>query len=662
MPTTRVYAYQSAYINSATPDTNYSTGEDMLGGKSGEITSIVRFDVSSINKKKLISPCSISIYCGSPAYFEPAFFKCTKEWNEKTVTYNTRPYNSPYRVSGGLSPKANSWQTLTSGWVDRSEVTLSAIASLGLCITAEGSSASIFKSSRSTSLKPYADVTYTDVTPTVANLTPTSGFVNEKVPNTFSWKFGYDTMGVCGVLTQAEAKVEWRVFGSTTVNTITVTGATQHVTTAANTFPNGEIEWRVTVRSDDSIWSAPSAWYKLNTVDTAPTVTALTPTGETLNATTPIPFTWSYSNATGTPQQAFDLQVKLGDVWLDIAIRQTGSEGRFVAPAFSLPSGSLTWRIRAYNTDNVPGPWSNELQFTTFGVLNKPVIGEITTTARPTIHWTGTEQQLWELKVQQGDIVAYETGYMTGLNTSSYRLPVFLEDGSYTAKMRIRDVFGVWSGWAEKAFAVTTTKPTKPTIQVVANCNYGVKLTAPNNTYIYRQEQSGQWLMLGQVQNNSFIDYTTASEIPCNYKARAVNQAADSFCDSSVVSGSCTIRYTVLTLGNENLELKLRSGGGSGRGYLYSTEKALTQFSGRSFPCAEKSGYKQQSVYLSYLIRHEEFPLLLKMAEAPVILYRARGGAKLWGTIGELSCNEVFMGYEVSFDIRQVDYMEGLLC
>lgn len=80
------------------------------------------------------------------------------------------------------------------------------------------------------------------------NLTPSGIIVDRTKTQQLTWKHNDDDA-------QSKAVIEWRAQGSPTWNTITSNGSEQHYYIAANTFPTGQIEWRVRTYDQQSLVS-----------------------------------------------------------------------------------------------------------------------------------------------------------------------------------------------------------------------------------------------------------------------------------------------------------------------------------------------------------------------------------------------------------------------
>lgn len=203
-----------------------------------------------------------------------------------------------------------------------------------------------------------------DVNGLVQAVSPT-GAVDRSQPQTFKWEFAPEGNAyVLGDWTQTAATFRWRTAGGSW-NTIALTDE-QQVTIPANTFPAGGIEWQVIATNNEGIESS-SAITSIPT--SAPLVVAApsSPTnGYHINETKENLFVWTASGE----QTKADLQwSEDASAWTDLA-SVTGPTLQCAVPANTFPGRkNLYWRIRAYNTENTAGDWSQPAAFSTIDTL-----------------------------------------------------------------------------------------------------------------------------------------------------------------------------------------------------------------------------------------------------------------------------------------------------
>ncbi len=141
------------------------------------------------------------------------------------------------------------------------------------------------------------------------------------------------------------------------------------------------------------------------TTDALSTATAISPSAAYVDGTKITRFVWEHSTDTGTVQTAYDLQIKTGVTdWTTVKTDGTG-EPFCDLPANTLPSGTIQWRVRTYNSDGVAGTWSNALTVVVIAAPQMPNVQIDVVSPRPKVSWTSQDQQAF--RVQMG---SYDSG------------------------------------------------------------------------------------------------------------------------------------------------------------------------------------------------------------------------------------------------------------
>src|SRR5690606_13316941 len=124
---------------------------------------------------------------------------------------------------------------------------------------------------------------------------------------------------------------------------------------------------------------------------------------------------------------------------------------------------------------------------------------------RPVIMWQTQEQQIYEIEIT-GD-TNYRTKTIPEALTREFKVPIYLDNGEYTARVRITNEYGLKSPWAEKSFTISVLKPDKPYITIY-NSTFKVTISTDSNlpSYIYRDGD-----LIGDTVNGAYEDYTGES-------------------------------------------------------------------------------------------------------------------------------------------------------
>ncbi len=371
------------------------------------------------------------------------------EWTRNNIWsyFNTRPGNTnanlvngrfEHLVSAGLfagSPYADGTEQSTN-------VRFSAFVSL------------VFESHLGAA-RPYVDVTYEPADIFVIPMSPIESpidqdwyFYNEKEDIYISWAANWSDENAVGTFPELQsAKIEWRDITTLTTRTIHVSDplslAREQVIVPAGTFPNDLISWRMQATTTRGVTSPFCDWQMFTTIDRTPLAPErLAPDYLTIDSSIPNTFTWNHTIDTGTDQYRFELQYKGSESdWVAYANEVTSRES-VVIPAKVLPTGQVLWRVRTYNTDDVPGPWS-QAQIISRRAPDAPVV-KITpwpTSPRPSLIWQAEGQTGFQVQAP-----GYDSGERYGTQ-KQFQIPIFLPDGETEIRVRVVNRFEMWSAW-----------------------------------------------------------------------------------------------------------------------------------------------------------------------------------------------------------------------
>lgn len=379
-----------------------------------------------------------------------------------------------------------------------------------------------------------------------------------------------------------------------------------------------------------------------------------------------IRFGW---NATGM-QTKFNLywSSNNGSTWNKVS--QTSSNKYYDMPANTLPTGQISWKVTIFNDYNEESADSTINVFTAMGVPATPTITGITNieTPRPTITWTSSDQQIYQIQILQNEDIIYDTGNIPSITIKSHTITVSLEEGIYTAKVRVKNEFDLYSSWANADFTISTPRPDKPPITLSLN-KYSINVLSDiaDNSYLllYRAEiNSNDFKCIAKATANSLEDYTVESDKEYKYKVRAVNSTG-AFTDSDIkTTTSAKIEMSTLSPVSDlsNIfEVKYNLNSRPAKNITISTPSTTNYFSGRQYPVVEYSEHLNCGISLSFFIKDDvEYQQLLDVIyRKGIVLYRD-GRRKLYGNIGGINVTDHFAGYVVNLSISQTDFDEYL--
>lgn len=400
----------------------------------------------------------------------------------------------------------------------------------------------------------------------------------------------------------------------------------------------------------------------------------LVPNAEVKIVSEVIRFSWLFDSAPGDIQNKFDLQWSSngGATWNTIT--QTTSNNYYDMPANALPAGNIIWRVRTYSPKGT-SEYSDQVAFTAAGkpdtpVLTKPNATE--NTSRPLIAWTASGQVMYQAQVMQGSNVAWDSGEVAS-TSDQVQVGINLADNtSYTAKVRVKNQYDLWSDWASKAFTVDFELPNKPSFNIVKDLvRASIRLTIANPTPdgaggfahndIYRRKVNGTWIRIatGIERDGIYEDCAMASSQPYEYMIRTIGTFG--YMDSDIKYADIRVRNSQLaSISDKDICVPLIYN--PQRNISLGMGRTLMQFAGRKKPVAEFSEHVDFGLALSFVVKDiEDIDTLMALVEsAETLLYRDNRGRKIYCTIGSLDIDEERKYWTVSFAIAEVSHQEGV--
>ena len=651
----------STYTDQNNPNTNYNSASVM---KAGYGRAYVKFsDFPASYKKKKIIDLSLYAYCYNYGKYDismpselGAFSILVPAQNLdfSELTYNK--FHGGGRSVGTLSSKSS------ISWANES---LNVDSYIVRELIQRGISASPWASDQCTfylqksKYAPYIQVVAEDYPPNTQNHSPSSGFIDEKSSNTFRWDI-VQTKSV-EPIGQSLAVFRWKQTGQSAIHTINVSGSKTEVTVPADTFTGDSIQWQIQVTSDDGVLGVASDWMTLTTQDSVSRTVLTYPVEAYLDGSKDNVFQWKHVISTGTPQSRYDLQYSSdsGQSWLDLDSAQTAQTSTII-PADTFPAGQLLWKARTYNSDGVPGDWSEPAAIIVRAAPPEPVltIGEVR--PRPLFQWQATGQASWCLTVYQDGEEIYTTGEMPG-EEKSFRITKYLANGIYEAALWVKNLYELQSPTAKVSFTLEAQPPPPPYLTVQAAENKAVLTISGAGFYryyifrddvlVYKMDAPGVW-----------EDFTACGAH--TYWVRGVTKN-DAFSDSNRVRASILIEYAQL-VDLQDLKhpilLKCRRGEYPVLEGSVKPEGESVFYAGRKYPLFEFSEHLSEplSMTFSYRKKSDFFKLVQIMQNSLPVLYRDYRGERCYLALTGLDYTTDPVSWDFTISATRVDYVEEI--
>ena len=179
--------------------------------------------------------------------------------------------------------------------------------------------------------------------------------------------------------------------------------------------------------------------------------------------------------------------------------------------------------------------------------------------------------------------------FLALINLTSF--PLFLSDGTYIAKVRTQNQYGLWSDWGSASFTVANAPGANITLAVVSSYFAALGWSTTENYsiyYIYRDD-----VLIGKTTEKSFIDNTSIGNV--KYRVRGVF-ANGNYRLSNVTTAQVECK-TVMICDMENgawLELEKTITSDRNNELSENFQANYVYFAGNEYPSVEMAEFKSK--------------------------------------------------------------------
>lgn len=448
--------------------------------------------------------------------------------------------------------------------------------------------------------------------------------------------------------------LRWRLAGSGDEQTVNLDQFDYTGTfLPANTLPSGSIEYQFTV-VDELGRTVESPWYTVSTVDTVSTARIVAPNGSVEDGERPITLRWEHINESGALATKSEIQAaRQGEELIGLATVE-GSATEYSAPDRTFVSGEWQWRVRTYNLDGVAGAWSAPADFVTITSPSAPIVTLDTAGPRPVIRWQTSEQEGYELEL---DGVSLGTYFGT---EQCWRSPEYLGDGSHSLRVRVQNVYGLWSDWGVLLFLVSNTPG--PAITLQGGGSREARLVWDGTGYdFYVVYRDG--IAVAKLGESEWIDYYAIDA--ARYQIRGCYRDRDDYGLSNEIALEL-LPDTILVAAVSDLGtggwLALPLSQSQYRASKTSLERQvnLLQLAGSAYPVAEPEAHYSKNISVSCAFRRREDCRRLEALAGRLVCLKTPCGEMAIGYLQNLSKNgqEFFSTY--SFAVQHLETEEAI--
>lgn len=493
-------------------------------------------------------------------------------------------------------------------------------------------------------------VTYDVVVPNPpADLVPNGSIRNKKGVIRLSWTYLDEQLGTL----QSKYDVIYSTDNFTTTKTITKSTSDTYCDIPANTFSEGQqVKWRVRAYNSFGDPSEYSSVALFSVGATPPDKPEPLKPVSVVNSADAVIFGWKYVDQYLGSQATYTIQYKKAEEVTEV----TGTTAHtHVIPAGTLEGGDYQWRVKVSNQYGEYSDWSDWTPFYSIGQPDKPVIVSVSNGCRPVIVWTATEEDAWELKITQGEIVKHATGTMPGLDENRYQMPEYLPVGNYAISLRVRNVYGLWSEETRQAFAVSFVAPVQPILEVTRyKENTIINVTSETETNLLYRESDGETLIC-ELTELEYTDFTVSGDY--RYFVRAVTE--DGYTDSNPVTGQ--VIFSGITLSGKDtpekyVNLRFTRDEDRRPSVNPAREVAIFNCNGRLYPVAQTAEYKSYIETHEYFMDDVTYETFKKIQNENALYFVREGkGSSFYAAMTNYSVKEDYFGWNVAFVLEKVE-------
>ena len=484
----------------------------------------------------------------------------------------------------------------------------------------------------STHTSSWISCTNAEVPVTVTGMTPADGdYAPRNVDNRFAWTFAADSSDAPGQVSQTAAVLYYKADNESEWHTVEIAGDAQWHMLPAGTFAAGAatVAWYVRVTASTGT-TATSDTTTVYATDAKSNPTAISPAGEYLDDTlTGIVFVWQHAVQTGTPQTGWELSYSTdsGASWTVLASGE-GADNRYQASAKTFANGTVYWRVRTKNTDGVWGNYSASAVFAIRRAPAMPSINYYDNKPLLVIGWQSAEQTGYEVELD-GSALGMQYG-----TDKRWQSDQVLADGQHLVRVRITNVYGDISPWAEQVVTIANRPGTAA--KVTAKTAWGeVRLSwqAADGTkaaYLLRDGAP-----IAKADGAEITDRATAGMH--RYTVRTFD-ADGYYTDSRPVQAAPVVPYAAIGLlaGRAWLAVKYSP---DRQGYSRSTAEGgtLQRYWGQTHPVWQPNGQKTVTHTIQYAYKDAAELDALRAMLGQEIVYKDRSGHLAAGIFSEMS-------------------------
>lgn len=386
------------------------------------------------------------------------------------------------------------------------------------------------------------------------------------------------------------------------------------------------------------------------------------PVGDAISNTGSLTFQWQYNSGGTSPQAKYEFGWKMQSETTWNTIVNTTANTYHTMNASTFNNGIVDWRVRTYNVRGMVSEYATA-QFVCIGKPANPVITGVKNDALTEITWTANKYEETAVSVQiiQNGGVIYDSGIIPGGLEDIHRPNIILDNGLYSAVLKICNIYDMWSDAVSKSFNISRSKPVVKNVTVSGQKGFNhISFSGDaQKYYIFRRENNNDFVCIAITTREFYDDYAIKSDSLYCYFIRAYNGGyADSVSVSVYskyrgyyLSNSEKMDYNVnLLLHNQEKYIPVNKNIGN--------NNVLMQYVGREYPVKESSGFKNYKINVSAFLKEEEIDKLIKILNENGVFCLRNKEEVLYCDITNTTMKNIPLlnGYLIEIECQRIDF------
>lgn len=382
----------------------------------------------------------------------------------------------------------------------------------------------------------------------------------------------------------------------------------------------------------------------------------VSPNGTYENKSKDIKFEWIYKSQTEATQASATLEYRQGSSGSYSTVNVYNSNNYYVIPANTLSDGIIEWKVKTTDSDGKVSDYAYG-SFTVISAPAVPIITSVDNKCISNIKWSSADQVAYEIEIYKGNELVLSKKVSSSDN--NYTPNMFFANTTYTIKLRVCNMYGLWSEWGSKVVTLSFTNPTAPNI-TISQDNANVLITTDTeNAILYKSDDDINFIPIHKFDSSkSYTDYRVAHNTKYKYFIRKFDTG---YTDSVIESAQIKIKGIILQNDTNFINATQSAEQYMNFDESISIDKSNNYYSGREYAVAEFGEHKSRTITRDILITPIQYQILKQMyLSATIITYRDSKGNIMQCTIEGLNVKNAILDsrYQISISLSQVEESE----